>query len=206
MSDQIVFKTEKQAIEFVRQFPKYKFTREQFPKYKFIREGRVVIGSFSALNLSGANLSGANLAGVDLQWSSLSSANLEGANLEGANLEGANLSNACFFGSNLINAKLKGANLKDAILDYANVSGTTILSVPIMGAWHTGNHLYASPVYDDNGKQVDWGYHEEGFYGSYEELRRKIIRSYGEGNYFKCLNMLKEICMMKFDPLENKEQ
>jgi len=191
MKNQIRFYTKKQAIEFM----------DDRPYYDFTREGRVVIGSFSALNLSGANLCGANLAGVDLQWSSLSSANLDGANLEGAILCFANFSLA-----SLISAKLKGANLKDAILGYTNVSGTTILSVPIMGAWHTGNYLYASPVYDDNGKQVDWGYREEGFYGSYEELRRKIILSYGEGNYFKCLNMLKEICMMKFDPLENKEQ
>jgi len=184
MSDKITFGTTGQAIEFVRQFPKYKFTREQFPKYKFIREGRVVIGSFSGLNLRGANLSGASLAGVDLQWSLLSGANLEGANLEGANLE--------------------GANLEGAILDYANVSGTTVLSVPIMGVWRTGNHLYASPVYDDNGKQVDWGFHEEGFYGTHGDLHKAIVRTYGEGNYFKCLNMLQEICMMKFNPLQEK--
>jgi len=187
MSDQITFYTEKQAKEFM----------DDYPKYDFIREGCVVIGSFSALNLLGANLCGANLTGVDLQWSSLSR-----ADLTVANLEGANLSNACFFGSNLISAKLKGANLKDAILDYANVSDTTILSVPIMGAWHTGNHLYASPVYDIHGNQVDWGFREEGFYGTHGDLHKAIVRTYGKGEYLDCLNILLIECIRKFNPLQ----
>jgi len=220
MSDKIIFYTEEQAIEFVN----------QFLHYKFIREENVVTGSFSGLNLTGANLHRVELTGAILILTNLEDANLyranlwgsflNGANLTGANLSCANLGNTSLrlanltdanladsnlADSDLSNAKLKGANLKDSILDYANVAGTTILSIDTKKQFSHHDNLYASPVYDIHGKQVDWGFHAGYLYGTHGDLHKAIVRTYGKGEYLDCLNILLIECIRKFNPQQEQQ-
>jgi len=181
---------------------------------------------FSGANLNGANLNGANfreanlrcayLVDANLSKSILLSANLSHANLEGANLrkvdgrgadlamtimKNANLSGGIFHRATFEGAKLDGANLTGVDLSYSRVSGTTILSVPAMGSSRDDN-LYASPVYDEDGNQIDWGYHAGCFYGTYGDLHKAIVDKYGEGEYYECLNILQSMCMAVFNPLQ----
>jgi len=226
MSDQIIFYTEEQAIEFVN----------QFPHYKFIREENVVTGSFSGLNLTGANLhrveltgaililtnleganlyranlwgsflNGANLSFANLGNASLRLANLGNASLRLANLTDANLTDANLADSDLSNANLSGANLKGAILSDANVSGTTILSIYTKNKFSYHDNLYASPVYDIHGKQIDWGFHAGCLYGTHGDLHKAIVRTYGKGEYLDCLNILLMECIRKFSPQQQEQQ
>jgi len=180
MSDGIIFSTIAQAMKFVN----------QFPYHKFIREESFVTGSFSGLHLRGAKFNGTNLSRVNLSKSNLEGANFLDAHLKEANLTGANL---------------EGANLRNVNLECANVTGTTILSVTAIGSSRKDN-LYASPVYDNNGNQVGWGFHAGCFYGSYEDLHKAIVKDYGEGEYSNCLDKLQEMCVMKFNPQQQEQQ
>jgi len=190
---------------------------------------------FVGANLTGANLTGTNLAwasfreanlrcaylvDANLSKSILLSANLSHANLEGANLrkvdgkdadlattimKNADLSDSIFHRATFEGAKLDGANLTGVDFSHSRVSGTTILSVPAMGS-SRDDHLYATPIYDDNGNQIGWGYHAGCFYGTYEELREAIVRKHGKGEYLDCLNILLIECIRKFNPQQQEQQ
>lgn len=81
--------------------------------------------------------------------------------------------------------------------------GTKVLYIPAIGSSRIDN-IYASPIYID-GLQVDWGFHLGCFYSSdYQYTRARIVANYGDGIYAKCFDLLYELCLMVFNPNEEK--
>lgn len=174
-------------------------------------------GDLATCDLQGANFVDAILENVHFFDSYLRDANLEGAYLAGANFYCATCANANFRESvlqdanfhktnltdaNLSGAILEGANFEDAVLSGANVTDTRILSIRAIGS-QRGDNIYASPVYDNDGNQIGWGYHLGCFYSESElETRGTIVNAHGEGTYARCFDMLVEMCAMVFNPTE----
>ena len=127
-------------------------------------------------SLCGADLYGADLSNADLSDADLSNADLRGANLYGADLYGAVLYGANLKGADLSNADLNNADLRRVDNYYSFV------------AYDTSKRIVHCVKYHNT-----WMVLAGCFWGTLEELERKVLHTHKSPIYLANIEILKTI-------------
>ena len=135
-------------------------------------------------NLIGADLIGADLSRADLRSADLSGAYLSGANLRGAYLSGADLRIADLSGAYLSGANLRGADLSGAYLSGADLSGAT-------GIYQFGPMPTSKRICIAVWNKGHWMVQARCFWGSLDELEKKVKGSHNCPIYLANINLLR---------------
>ena len=127
-------------------------------------------------DLINADLRGTDLSGADLRYISLRFADLTDSDLSNANLSGANLSGADLNCADLKGAYLKGAYFEGAINYYSFV------------AYDTSKRLVHCVKHD-----TTWMVQAGCFWGTLEELEKKVLDTHKSPVYLANIEILKTI-------------
>lgn len=143
----------------------------------------------------------ANLSGADLRDAYLRDADLRGANLRGADLGGADLRDAHLYGADLRDADLINANLRCTDLRRVDLYGVDLKDAKLKGADLRGALNYYSFVAYDTSKRLvhcikhdfSWMVLAGCFWGTLEELEKKVLHTHKSSVYLANIEILKTI-------------
>ena len=136
-------------------------------------------------------LFGADLRNTDLSDADLSGSNLRGANLSNADLKGANLRNTDLSNTDLRNTDFRRADLYGADLRGANLKGTDLrvsINYYSFVAYDTSKRLVHCVKYNST-----WIVLAGCFWGTLEELEKKVLDTHKSSVYLANIEILKTI-------------
>ena len=170
-------------------------------KNRYTGEVILEVESLFDADLSGADLRAADLSNADLMRVNLTDSDLRGANLSNANLRYASLRFANLTDSDLSNADLGDDDLRAADLMRSNLRGVNLTDSDLRGAYFEGASNYYSFVAYDTSKRLvhcvkhntTWMIQAGCFWGTLEELEKKVLHTHKSSVYLANIEILKTI-------------